>query len=177
MFEMIQGEEVRVEKDKLGMVTLPLIPIGGGYEEYHGKEAQDKYDAIRGVRQRAYALYRPLGLGTWPSQHRDKLVEMVNFDKLTWVDEVHHNCFGYVEFSEDIPKADLDAYELQLPDGEDKVLERIVEILWQHTDDDKFERLWQKALAKGYTEDELGRAFDRGYERYTIEDHEVRCQV
>ena len=114
---------------------------------------------------RAYSTNRPIGLGTWPSQHRDKVKEIVHFDTLTYVPEIRHNSFGYIEFSENIPKEDLDRYELRVPDGEDKALERIVEILW-HIDDDRFEKAWQKALRKGYTEDELSAAFDRGYEKY-----------
>lgn len=113
----------------------------------------------------AYSTNRPIGLGTWPSKHKDKVVRMVHFDSPTFVPEIRRTSFGYIEFSEDIPKEDLDAYELKVPDTEDKVLERIVEILW-HIDDDRFEKAWQKALRKGYTEDELSAAFDRGYEKY-----------
>lgn len=116
---------------------------------------------------RAYALYRPIGLGTWPKQHHDKVVEIVNFDKLTWVDEIRHSSFGYIEFSEDIPKEDLAAYELKVPDTEDKQLQGIAKVLWRYVDDeDKFAKCWKRALRKGYTEDELDRAFDESFVKY-----------
>jgi hypothetical protein len=116
----------------------------------------------------AYSTNRPIGLGTWPSQHRDKVVRIVHFDTLTYVPEIRHNSFGYIEFSEDIPKADLDAYELVIPDGQDEVLESIVRALWRKVDSDRFETYWERALRKGYTEDELSRAFDAGYEKYGV---------
>ncbi|MBR2682442.1 MAG: hypothetical protein IKF14_13360 [Atopobiaceae bacterium] len=115
----------------------------------------------------AYSTNRPIGLGTWPSQHRDKVVAFHHFDKPTFVPEIRRTSFGYIEFSEDIPKEDLDAYELKVPCEEDETLQRIVQILWRYVDDDKkFEKCWQRALRKGYTEDELGRAFDDSYEKY-----------
>lgn len=116
---------------------------------------------------RAYSTNRPIGLGTWPSQHADKVVRVVRFDHLTWVEEIHHNSFGYVEFGEDVPKADLDEYELRIPCGEDDALERIVESLWRHVDDDeRFEEVWGEALSEGYTEIELQWAFDAGCAEY-----------
>ena len=111
---------------------------------------------------RAYAIHRPLGLGTWPSQHRDKLVEMVNWDVLHWVPEIGRQAFGYLEFSEDIPKEDLDRYELVVPRKANEALERIVDILVRYASDgERFERTWKKAVSLGFDEREMAVAFDR----------------
>lgn len=115
---------------------------------------------------RAYSTNRPIGLGTWPSQHRDKVERIVHFDTLTYVPEVRHNSFGYIEFSEDIPKEDLDAYELRVPEYVNPVPDPIVRALWQHARDDDFDKWWERALKKGYDEDALCDAFDRGYDKY-----------
>lgn len=113
----------------------------------------------------AYSTNRPIGLGTWPSQHRDKVVRFVHFDHLTYVPEIRHNSFGYIEFSEDIPKADLDAYELRIPEGEDKMLEKIGSLLAGYDsigDEAALEKAWGIACDKyGYTDDQIGDAMVR----------------
>lgn len=117
----------------------------------------------------AYSTNRPIGLGTWPSKHHDKVVRMVHFDGPTFVPEIGRTSFGYIEFSEDIPGEDLDAYEMKVPDDSDEVPEMIVRTLWRHTNagnDEAFSKAWAKAVAKGYGEDELADAFDRAYGRY-----------
>ena len=78
---------------------------------------------------RAYAIHRPLGPFTWPSEHSDKLVELVNFDERTYVEDVGRWCFGYIEFSEDVPMEDLARYELMVPRKKDGMFEKIVRMV------------------------------------------------
>ena len=115
---------------------------------------------------RVYSTNRPIGLGTWPSQHRDKVIEMHHFDHLTYVEEIRHNSFGYIEFSEPIPKEDLDKYEMRAPEYENPVPDSIVRALWAHAADEDFEKWWNRALKRGFDEETLADAFDRGYDRY-----------
>lgn len=115
---------------------------------------------------RAYSVNRPIGLGTWPSQHRDKVVGFHHFDAPTYVPEIRRNSFGYIEFGEDVPKEDLDAYEMLVPEWCNPVPDSVVRALWDASgDDERFDRRWKIAMRK-YGEDELAEAFDRGYEKY-----------
>ena len=59
---------------------------------------------------RAYGYNRPLGMGTYPKGH--EVVEIVNYPYKRRVDEVGRDCFGYVEYAEDVPTEELERYEL-----------------------------------------------------------------
>ena len=113
---------------------------------------------------RAYAIHRPLGPFTWPSEHRDKLVELVNYDRMTYVDEIRRYAFGHIDFSEDVPRDDLDRYELVTSPELDphfvatgKTLARYA----KQEDWERFERAWDTARHKyGMTDDEIERAMN-----------------
>lgn len=78
---------------------------------------------------RAYGIHRPLGPFTWPSEHRDKVVEIVNFDQRRYVDEVGRWAFGYIDFSEDVPMEGLARYELMVPREQDDMFDKVVRMV------------------------------------------------
>lgn len=117
---------------------------------------------------RVYSTNRPIGLGTWPSQYRDHVVDMVHFDHLTYVPEIRHNSFGYIDFDCDIPQEELYRYELRVPEQEDPMLEKIGRILADFARKERYERLekgWQLASERyGYTDEQIGDAIMRRME-------------
>jgi len=112
---------------------------------------------------KSYALHRPIGPFTWPSEHSDKVSEIVNFNRLQFVPEIGRDAFGYIDWTELPPIEDLRRYELMIPPSEDEMLVKIGKILarfevkeqW-----DRFERAWDLAKSKyGYSEDEIERTW------------------
>ena len=63
---------------------------------------------------RAYGYNRPLGMGTYPKGH--EVADIVNFPCKQWVEEVSRSCFGYVEYTDDVPTEELERYELVTPE-------------------------------------------------------------
>lgn len=59
---------------------------------------------------KAYSYNRPVSIGTYPSGY--SVAEIVNFDSKQYVEEVGKDCWGYVEFSESVPRHELESYEL-----------------------------------------------------------------
>ena len=114
---------------------------------------------------RAYAIHRPITIGTWPSQYAG---EIVNFDHLSDVPEIGRRAFGFIDFAEDVPSDVLEAYELVVPKAEDKTMDMVVRQLWRHVEDeDRFQRIWDKAIERyGYNPERLAEAFDKAYDRY-----------
>lgn len=114
---------------------------------------------------KSYALHRPIGPFTWPSEHHDKVAEIVNWDHMEFVPEIGRNAFGYIEWAELPPKEDLDRYELMIPPTEDQTLMKIGKILARYDEKelwDRFEKAWDLARSKyGYSEDELEHAWLR----------------
>lgn len=111
---------------------------------------------------RAYAIHRPIGPFTWPSEHRDKVVEIVNFDKRMPVEELGGRwAFGYIDFREDVPREDLARYELEVPKERDEFLEKVARIVALHIERGQFER----------AERDLELARDKyGYDHETVMD-------
>ena len=108
---------------------------------------------------KSYALHRPIGPFTWPSEHHDKVLEIVNWDEYRFVPEIGRSAFGYIEWRELPPMEDLHRYEWMIPPLEDETLTKIGKILanfeakeqW-----DRFERAWDLAKSKyGYSENQL----------------------
>lgn len=109
---------------------------------------------------RVYAIHRPIGPFTWPSQYRDKVVELVNFDCMTPIDELGgRRAFGYIDFSEDIPQEELYRYELVVPQKDDPMFGRVVGIIARHMQREQYDRVEHDLdLAKdkyGYDADRL----------------------
>lgn len=112
---------------------------------------------------RAYAVHRPLGMGTYPSQYKRQITKLINFETLRYIEEIHHNAFGYIEFEDgSIPKADLDRYELWTNLREDRNLVAAGRTLAKCAANEqwgKYIDVWNKAHDKfGYTDDQLERA-------------------
>jgi len=112
---------------------------------------------------RAYAIHRPLGMGTYPSEYRDQITELHNYEFMQWVDEINHNAFGYIEFEDgSIPKEALDRYDLWTDPRKDEKLVAAGKALARSAkseDWDRFEHVWDKAKEKyGYSDSQLERA-------------------
>lgn len=110
---------------------------------------------------RAYAIHRPIGPFTWPSEHRDKVVDIVNYDTLTFVPEIGRNAFGYIDFNDDVPMEDLDRYELVTDPKQDERLVMVGRTLHKFMAAeqwDRFEAAWDKANGWGYSDTDIDRA-------------------
>ena len=112
---------------------------------------------------RTYAIHRPIGPFTWPSEHRDKVSAIVNFDRMEFVPEIGRNAFGYIEWAENPPAEDLARYELVAPPTEDPMWDKIGRILArfeQREQWERFERAWDLAKERfGYSEDWIERTW------------------
>lgn len=112
---------------------------------------------------KSYALHRPIGPFTWPSEYHDQVSEIVNWDTLKFVPEIGRNAFGYIEWVELPPMEDLRRYELLVPLEEDEMLTKIGKILAKFEAREQFERFskaWDLAKEKyGYSDNEIERAW------------------
>jgi hypothetical protein len=115
---------------------------------------------------RAYSLHRPISIGTWPERYAGITKVIVNFDRYRFVEEIGRHAFGYIEFSEDVPRDELDRFELMVPAVRDERLDRVVGLLVRYSDDEeRFQRVWDKAIAMGIPEESLLDGFDKAYGR------------
>lgn len=116
---------------------------------------------------KAYSVHRPLGMGTYPKNH--EVVELVNFDKLTWIEEIQRYAFGYVVFAQDVPQCDLDAYELYTPieASEDfkRALEAITRAYRMGMSEDRIDKMFIVADRKGIDIEKLWEAVDKELEK------------
>ena len=58
---------------------------------------------------RYYSTQRPVSPGSYPT---GGVISIVNFDTKRYVSEIGGNAWGYIEYSKDLPKKDVHAYEL-----------------------------------------------------------------
>lgn len=114
---------------------------------------------------RAYGYNRPLGMGTYPKGYG--FAELVNFEHgKQWVEEVGKRCFGYVDFTEDVPEDMLRAYELVTPEmfeaGKPKLPpENVIAKMaraYHEEDFGRLERMFDVAERKGYDMEALDEA-------------------
>lgn len=105
---------------------------------------------------RAYGYNRPLGMGTYPKGH--EVIDIVNFDRKQRVEEVGRDCFGYVEYAEDVPNEELERYELVTAEmfeasrpktPPENVMRKMAEA-YLADDFDKLEKMYDVAERKGY---------------------------
>ena len=68
---------------------------------------------------RYYSTNRPVGVGTLPQAAMDVLSKVVNFDQRQFVEEISREAWGYIETTEPVSLADLQAYELVDPTAVD----------------------------------------------------------
>lgn len=113
---------------------------------------------------RAYGYNRPLGMGTYPKGH--EVVDVVNFDRKRRVDEVGRDCFGYVEYADDVPTEELERYELVTPEmfeaskpklPPENVIARMARA-YRENDWDRLEKMYDIAERKGYDMEALDEA-------------------
>ena len=105
---------------------------------------------------RAYGYNRPLGMGTYPKGY--DVADIVNFDCKRRVEEVGRDCFGYVEYAEDVPTEELERYELvtaemfeaSKPKTPPENVMRKMARLYEAGDFDGLEKMYDIAEGKGY---------------------------
>lgn len=112
---------------------------------------------------KSYALHRPIGPFTWPSEHHDKVSEIVNWDSMQYVPEIKRSAFGYIDWAELPPLEDLQRYELMVTPSEDPMWDKIGKILARYEAKeqwDRFENAWNVAKERyGYSEDWIERTW------------------
>ncbi len=63
------------------------------------------------VRTRAYSTQRPIDIGTYPLPGSGRF-EIHNFDKRSYVPEIHRLAWGYIDYEEHVPETELERYEM-----------------------------------------------------------------
>ena len=63
------------------------------------------------VRTRAYSTQRPIDIGTYPLPESGRF-EIHNFDKRSYVPEIHRLAWGYIDYGEHVPETELERYEM-----------------------------------------------------------------
>ncbi len=109
---------------------------------------------------RAYGYNRPLGMGTYPKGEMNcyTVIEVVNFDRKQWVEEVGRECFGFVSYMHDVPTEELERYELvtaemyeaSKPKTPPENVMRKMARLYEAGDFDGLEKMYGIAERKGY---------------------------
>lgn len=113
---------------------------------------------------RAYGYNRPLGMGTYPKSY--EVLDIVNFDRKQWVEEVGRHCFGYVHYAADVPAEELERYELVTPEmfeaGKPKLPpENVIAKMaraYSAGDFERLEKMFDVAERKGYDMETLDEA-------------------
>lgn len=59
---------------------------------------------------RYYSTLRPVAPGSYPMT--DKVVKIENYDDRTFIDEISHEAWGYIEYSEELPEEIAASYDL-----------------------------------------------------------------
>lgn len=59
---------------------------------------------------RYYSTQRPVGPGTFPKEQ--KVIEVVNFDRRTFCEEIGRPAWGYPEYEAEISRKGAEDYEL-----------------------------------------------------------------
>ncbi len=112
---------------------------------------------------KSYALHRPIGPFTWPSEHSDKVSEIVNWDCMQYVPEIKRSAFGYIDWAVLPPMEDLNRYELMVPPTTDPMYDKIGKILARYEERqqwDRFEKAWDLAKSKyDYSDEWLERTW------------------
>lgn len=117
---------------------------------------------------RAYGYNRPLGMGTYPKGEHGcyTVVEVVNFDRKQWVEEVGRECFGFVSYMHDVPTEELERYELVTPEmfeasrpklPSENVVARMAQA-YNAGDFERLEKMFDVAERKGYDMEALDEA-------------------
>jgi len=111
---------------------------------------------------RAFSIYRPVGLGTYPKGY--EVADIVNFDVQQYVDEIGHTAFGYIDFTCDVPADELRRYDLMTTKPVDprfaSALACIVR-LWKRGDEDRALEKFELAVTRyKLNREELYAAFE-----------------
>ena len=59
---------------------------------------------------RYYSTQRPVGPGTYPKEQR--VLEVINFDRRTFCEEIGRPAWGYIEYEAEISQKGAENYEL-----------------------------------------------------------------
>ncbi|MCM1221702.1 MAG: hypothetical protein NC548_45245 [Lachnospiraceae bacterium] len=61
---------------------------------------------------RYYSTQRPIVPGAFPKRDGNRVLEIVNFDRKTYCEEIGREAWGYIEYEKPIGRYDCDSYEL-----------------------------------------------------------------
>ena len=61
---------------------------------------------------RYYSTQRPVAPGTFPKPDGNKIVDIHNFERKTYCEEINREAWGYIDYEKHLTRYDADSYEL-----------------------------------------------------------------
>ena len=61
---------------------------------------------------RYYSILRPVGLGTYPLTDGNMVLNIVNYDKRKYIEEIGRMAWGHIEYSQELPVLVAKGYDL-----------------------------------------------------------------
>lgn len=61
---------------------------------------------------RYYSTQRPVGPGTFPKPKGNKVLEIHNYDRRVYCEEIGQEAWGYIEYEKPLDRLDCNSYEL-----------------------------------------------------------------
>ena len=110
---------------------------------------------------RAYSLYRPVSIGTYPSDYTVKAI--TNYDRRMYVEAIGRNAWGHVDYADDVPVDVLERYEMVTERPAD---DRLLSV----------SRAICRALRRG-DEDRAADIAEKAQERYGLRAYDIMREV
>lgn len=110
---------------------------------------------------RAYSIYRPVSIGTYPKGYEVEAI--ANYDRRMFVEAIGRNAWGHIDFAEDVPSEVLERYELVTERPAD---DRLLSV----------SRAVCRALERG-DEERAGDIADAALERFGIYPYDIAREV
>lgn len=102
---------------------------------------------------RVWSTHRPINIGTYPKEYG--VIEIHNFNRREWVEDIHNYAWGYIDFEQDLPKSEQDHYDLRPERHANKNLEQAARAMaraLQKGDMVRITKIIDRAYAKGLIE-------------------------
>lgn len=61
---------------------------------------------------RYYSILRPVSIGTYPKPRDNRVLEINNFDRKTYCEEIEREAWGYIDYEKTLTPRDANIYEL-----------------------------------------------------------------
>jgi len=104
---------------------------------------------------RVWSTHRPISIGTYPKEY--VVVDIRNFNRREWVEEIRNYAWGYIDYEQDLPKSEQDHYDLRPERKENPKLEQAARALAKalHSGDmGRTTKILERAYVKGLIEDD-----------------------